>query len=291
MKVINVENVSFRYKRAREYSLKGVSFNVKKGELLGVIGPSGSGKSTLCLTLNGIIPNSIKGEFAGDVIIRDPKTGKEYNTKETPVPKLSTLVGLVLQNPESQLFNMTVEEEIAFGLENLGFDRNEILRRLRWALEVTGLRGLEKEFPPNLSGGQQQRLAIAAVLAMEPSVIVLDEPTSQLDPVGRKEVLGLVSLLRKEHGITVVLVEHHTDYILRFADRVIVMNGGEIVLEGKPEEIVEEAETLNGLGIKLPPTVEISYELKRRGFLKKPVITEEELLSLIRSLPNWAFHR
>jgi len=279
MNVISVEDLSFRYRRAREYSLKNVSFKVRQGELLGIIGPSGSGKSTLCLTLNGVIPNSIKGEFSGDVIVRDPETGEEYNTKETPVAKLSTLVGLVLQNPESQLFNMTVEEEIAFGLENLGFDRNEILRRLRWALEVTGLRGLENEFPPNLSGGQQQRLAIAAVLAMEPAVLVLDEPTSQLDPVGRKEVLGLVSLLRKEHGITVVLVEHHTDYILRFADRVLVMAGGEIVLEGTPREIAEEAETLKRLGVKLPPSLEISHELRKRGMLKGPAITEEELLS------------
>ncbi|ASJ14350.1 energy-coupling factor ABC transporter ATP-binding protein [Thermococcus radiotolerans] len=279
MNVISVEDLSFRYRRAREYSLKNVSFKVRQGELLGIIGPSGSGKSTLCLTLNGVIPNSIKGEFSGDVIVRDPETGEKYNTKETPVAKLSTLVGLVLQNPESQLFNMTVEEEIAFGLENLGFDRNEILRRLRWALEVTGLRGLENEFPPNLSGGQQQRLAIAAVLAMEPAVLVLDEPTSQLDPVGRKEVLGLVSLLRKEHGITVVLVEHHTDYILRFADRVLVMAGGEIVLEGTPREIAEEAETLKRLGVKLPPSLEISHELRKRGMLKGPAITEEELLS------------
>ena len=286
MNVISVENLSFRYRRASEYSLKNVSFDVRQGELLGIIGPSGSGKSTLCLTLNGIIPNSIKGDFSGDVIVRDPETGEEYNTKETPVAKLSTLVGLVLQNPESQLFNMTVEEEIAFGLENLGFDRNEILRRLRWALEVTGLRGLEREFPPNLSGGQQQRLAIAAVLAMEPAVLVLDEPTSQLDPVGRKEVLGLVSLLRKEHGITVVLVEHHTDYILRFADRVLVMADGKIVLEGTPREIADEAETLKRLGVKLPPSLEISHELRKRGMMKVPAITEEELLSGIEYPPG-----
>ncbi|ASI99794.1 ATP-binding cassette domain-containing protein [Thermococcus celer] len=281
MKVISVENLSFKYRRARSYSLKDVSFEVKKGELLGVIGPSGSGKSTLCLALNGIIPNSIKGEFSGDVVIRDPRTGEEYNTKETPVSKLPTVVGLVLQNPESQLFNMTVEEEVAFGLENLGLDRNEILRRLRWALEVTGLRGLEKEFPPNLSGGQQQRLAIAAVLAMRPAILVLDEPTSQLDPVGKREVLGLVSLLRKEHGMTVVLVEHHTDYVFRFADRILVMDDGGIVLEGTPREVAEEAETLRKLGIKLPASLEISHELRKRGIIESPAFTEEELLSRI----------
>ncbi|ACJ15849.1 hypothetical cobalt transport ATP-binding protein [Thermococcus onnurineus NA1] len=284
MNVITVENLSFRYRRAKEYSLRDVSFEVRRGELLGIIGPSGSGKSTLCLTLNGIIPHSIRGDFSGEVIVRDPGTGEEYNTIETPVAKLSTVVGLVLQNPESQLFSMTVEEEIAFGLENLGLDRNEIMRRLRWVLEVSGLKGLEKEFPPNLSGGQKQRLAIAAVLAMKPSVLVLDEPTSQLDPLGRNEVLGLVLLLRKEHGITVVLVEHHTDYILRFADRIIVMDKGSIVLEGKPREIAEEAETLRRLGINLPPSLEISYELKKRGLISRLALTEEELLSGIRSL-------
>ncbi|WP_258084693.1 ATP-binding cassette domain-containing protein [Thermococcus thermotolerans] len=279
MNVITVENLSFRYRRAAEYSLKDVSFEVRKGEMLGIIGPSGSGKSTLCLTLNGIIPQSIKGEFSGDVVIRDPRTGEEYNTKETPVSRLSTVIGLVLQNPESQLFNMTVEEEIAFGLENLGLERNEILRRLRWVLEVTGLSGLEREFPPNLSGGQQQRLAIASVLAMEPAVLVLDEPTSQLDPVGRREVLGLISLLRKEHGMTVILVEHHTDYILRFADRVLVMDGGHVIMEGTPRELAEEVETLKKLGIKLPPSLEISHELRKRGVIKAPALTEEELLS------------
>jgi energy-coupling factor transport system ATP-binding protein len=281
MNVISVEDLRFRYRRAERYSLKDVSFTVKRGELLGIIGPSGSGKSTLCLTINGIIPNSIKGEFGGDVVITDPRTGEEYNTKETPVPTLSAVVGLVLQNPESQLFNMTVEEEIAFGLENLGLERNEILRRLRWALEVTGLRGLEGEFPPNLSGGQQQRLAIAAVLAMDPSIIVLDEPTSQLDPVGRREVLGLVSLLNREHGITVVLVENHTDYILRYADRVIVMDRGEIVLQGTPEEVAEEADTLRKLGVKLPPALEVSHELKKRGVLGETVLTPEAFLRLI----------
>lgn len=282
MNVITVEGLSFKYRRAERYSLRDVSFTVKKGELVGIIGPSGSGKSTLCLTLNGIIPNSIKGDFKGDVVIRDPRTGEEFNTRETPVPRLSTVVGLVLQNPESQLFNMTVEEEIAFGLENLGLERNEILRRLRWALEVTGLKGLEKEFPPNLSGGQQQRLAIAAVLAMGPSILVLDEPTSQLDPVGRKEVLGLVSLLNREHGMTVVLVEHHTDYILRYADRVMVMADGSMVMEGKPEEIAEEAEELRKLGVKLPPVLEVSHELRKRELLDRVVLTPEELLSRIR---------
>jgi len=190
---------------------------------------------------------------------------------------------LVLQNPDSQLFNMTVEEEVAFGLENLALDPNEIGRRVRWALGISGLWGLENEFPPNLSGGEKQRLAIAAVFAMRPQVLVLDEPTSQLDPLGREEVLGLLSLLRREYGITIVLVEHHTDYILRHADRVLVMDAGRVIFEGTPAEVAEETELLKSLGVKIPASLEISYELRKRGKLKKLLITPEELLSELRS--------
>ena len=276
MNVVEVENLGFTYRRAEKPSLHDVSFSVRKGEMIGVIGPSGGGKSTLCLTLNGIIPNSIKGDFNGTILIRDPWTGEEFNTLETPVSKLSTIVGLVLQNPESQLFNMTVEEEVAFGPESLGIERNEVLRRVRWALKVTGLRGLEKEFPPNLSGGQQQRLAIAAVLAMRPSILVLDEPTSQLDPRGKREVLGLISLLNREHGITVILVEHHTGYLFRNADRILVVADGTIALEGKPEEIAEEVETLRRIGVKIPPSIEVSHELRKRGLVEGLSLTPEE---------------
>ncbi|WP_297461617.1 ATP-binding cassette domain-containing protein [Thermococcus sp.] len=282
MNVVEVENLSFRYRRTRSRSLRDVNLTIKQGELVGVIGPSGSGKSTLSLTLNGVIPNLIKGEFEGRVLIRDPRTGEEFDTRETPVPRLSTVVGLVLQNPESQLFNMTVEEEIAFGLENLGLDRNEILRRIRWVLEVTGLKGLEKEFPPTLSGGQKQRLAIACVLAMKPSILVLDEPTSQLDPLGRKEVLGLVSLLNREHGITVVLVEHHTGYLFRHADRILVMDGGSVVMDGRPSEIAEEVEKLREIGVKLPASLEASHELRERGLVDGLALTPEEFSSILR---------
>jgi len=276
--LIRVEGVSFRYPRAKEYSLKNINLKVRKGEFLGILGASGSGKSTLCLTFNGIIPHSIKGEFRGDVYV------KGYNTKDTSVARLSTIVGLVMQNPDSQLFNMTVEEEIAFGLENLGLDTEEIKRRVRWALKITGLEGLENEFPPNLSGGQKQRLAIASVLAMKPEVLVLDEPTSQLDPLGKEQVLSLVTLLNKEQGITIILVEHNTEYLLSFADRVIVLDKGEIILEGKPKQVFEEVETLERLGIKIPASVKIAHELKKRGILKKAALDEKELLYEILDL-------
>lgn len=277
MMVVETEDLSFKYRRAKDYAIRDINLKVRKGEFLGILGASGSGKSTLCLTLNGIIPNSINGEFEGNVYV------KGVSTREVSPAKLSTAVGLVLQNPESQLFNMTVEEEIAFGLENLGIEVDEIRRRINWALKITGLQGLENEFPPNLSGGQKQRLAIASVLAMRPEVIVLDEPTAQLDPLGREQVLSLVTLLNKEQGITIILVEHNTDYMLSFADRVIVMDRGEIIMEGKPREIFEEAELLKSLGIRLPASIKIGAELKRRGVLEKAALTEEELIEALKN--------
>lgn len=276
--MIRVEDLSFKYTEAKEYSLKDISFRVKKGEFLGILGASGSGKSTLCLTFNGIIPHSIKGDFEGNVFV------KGYNTKEASVAELSKIVGLVLQNPDSQLFNMTVEEEVAFALENLGLNVEEIRRRVYWALKITGLEGLEKEFPPNLSGGQKQRLVIASVLALKPEVLVLDEPTSQLDPIGREQVLSLITLLNKEQGITIVLVEHNTEYLFDFANRIIVLDKGELVMEGKPREIFEEADYLRKLGIRIPVSVKIGAELKRRRLLEKAALNDKELIKAIRAL-------
>ncbi|AIF69016.1 cobalt ABC transporter ATPase [Palaeococcus pacificus DY20341] len=278
MALIRVEDLSFKYLGSEDYSLKGINLKVKKGEFLGILGASGSGKSTLCLTFNGIIPHSISGEFEGNVYV------KGYNTKDTSVAELSTLVGLILQNPDSQLFNMTVEEEVAFGLENLGLDVEEIKRRIKWALKLAGLEGLENEFPPNLSGGQKQRLAIASVLAMKPEVLVLDEPTSQLDPLGREQVLSLVTLLNKEQGITTIMVEHNTDYLLNFADRVIVMDKGEIILEGKPRQVFEEVELLNRLGIKIPTSVKIGHRLKEKGCINRAALNEKEIVKELRRL-------
>lgn len=276
--MIRVEELSFKYAGAKDYSLKDINLKVKKGEFLGILGASGSGKSTLCLTFNGIIPHSIKGEFNGNVFV------KGYNTKEASVAELSKLVGLVLQNPDSQLFNMTVEEEVAFALENLGLDLEEIRRRIYLALKITGLEGLEKEFPPNLSGGQKQRLVIASVLAMRPEILVLDEPTSQLDPLGREQVLSLITLLNKEQGITIVLVEHNTEYLFDFADRIIVLDKGELVMEGKPRDVFEEAEFLRCLGIRIPTSVKVGAELKKRGLLERAALNDKELIKAIKAL-------
>ena len=271
--MIEVRDVTFHYPRSTRPALEGVSLTIGDGEFIGILGPSGSGKSTLALTLNGIIPNSIRGTFLGEVIIRDPKTGKAFKTTETPVPKLSTLVGLVLQNPESQLFNMTVEDEVAFALENLGLPREEIAERVEWALKVTGLNGLEDEFPPNLSGGEKQRLAIASVIAMKPSHLVLDEPTSQLDPRGKREVLDVIKRLNRE-GTTVIMVEHDSRFLFRNADRLVVLSRGRIVLHGEPRKVAERVEELVEIGVKIPYSLLLSRAL---GF--PPALSPEEFPS------------
>jgi len=258
--MIDVRKVSFRYPRSERPALAGVNLRVEDGEFVGILGPSGSGKSTLALTLNGIIPNSIRGVFSGEVLVRDPRTGKTFKTTETPVSKLSTLVGLVLQNPESQLFNMTVEDEVAFALENLGLPREEIAKRVEWALRVVGLKGLESEFPPNLSGGEKQRLAIASVIAMKPSHLVLDEPTSQLDPKGKREVLRVIEELNRA-GTAVVMVEHDSRFLFRKADRLVVLSGGRVALQGTPREVAERVEELVDAGVKVPHSLLLSRAL------------------------------
>lgn len=275
MNVIEVRGLRFKYRRSQRYVLDGINLNIRKGEFLGIVGPSGSGKSTLCLTFNGIIPHSIRGDFEGEVIVTDPETGKRYSTNDTPVPKLSTIVGLVLQNPESQLFNMTVEEEVAFALENLGLPREEMLERIEWALRIAGLEDKREEFPPNLSGGEQQRLAIAAILAMKPKVLILDEPTTQLDPAGRRSVLEMISKLNREEGITIVLVDHNTDFLFRRANRIVVINSGRIILEGTPKELIPKIGELKELGIKLPPALEAYTRLKSQKSELAEIIIED----------------
>ena len=254
--MIEVREVYFSYRSAP--ALRGVSLTIGDGGIYGILGPSGSGKSTLALTLNGIIPDSIRGAFSGEVLVRDPKTGETFKTTETPVPKLSTLVGLVLQNPESQLFNMTVEDEVAFALENLGLPRDEIERRIRWALRAVNLEGREDEFPPNLSGGEKKRLAIASVIAMKPAHLVLDEPFAGLDAGSRRAIERLILELSRE--ITVVVIEHDSRFLFREARELFVLDGGRLVMSGEID-----VEKLVELGVKVPPEALLRRALGRNA--------------------------
>jgi energy-coupling factor transporter ATP-binding protein EcfA2 len=245
--VILAKDLGFRYSGSASRAIDGVGLSIRSGEFVLLTGPSGCGKSTLCRCLNGLIPNFYQGELAGELLVDGVSAASQLTSE------VSRKVGYVFQNPENQLFALTVEKDIAFGPENLGLSREEIRKRVDWAMDTTGTRGLRDLAPYELSGGQQQRVALAGILAMEPSVIVLDEPTSFLDPRTAEGVVKAVDDLRREHNIAVVVVEHRLDLVARFADRIVVMDKGRIVDDGRLEEVLDrDYERLSGLGVGVP---------------------------------------
>lgn len=256
--VIEVSHLTFTYPGGAT-ALKDVTFKVKQGEYLVIMGPNGAGKTTLCLFLNGVIPNVTGGIVQGSVRVM----GK--NTFEHHVYELALNVGMVLQDPEAQLFASDVRSEVAFAAENLGMNREEILKRIEWALKTVRLEGMEQRTPRQLSGGQKQRLAIAAALVMRPDILVLDEPTSQLDPVGTNEVFSVLQRLNRELGMTVVLSSHNSEIIAEYADRILLLDKGEIVADGTPAEIFSNIDLLKKTFVKIPDVTLLEYKL-----LKKP---------------------
>lgn len=258
--------------------LKGLDLGVEEGEFLGLMGPTGCGKTTLCLALIGLVPQATGGDFDGRLIV----TG--LDTCDHSVAELSTRVGLVFQDAESQLFNMTVEDEVAFGLESLGVPRGEMLDRIAWALNVVRLEDLRDRSTVHLSGGQKKRLAIAAVLAMQPRVLVLDEPLAGLDPVGKFEVLSVVEKLKQEMAMTIVMVEQQAEAIAAFADRVAVLHDGHITMAGTPRDIFSQVEAMRSLGLAVPQVSELAWLLNRDYDADLAFITEEEARESLMAL-------
>jgi energy-coupling factor transporter ATP-binding protein EcfA2 len=215
MPLIETRNLTYTYPSAEKPSITDVSIKIEKGQFTLITGPSGCGKTTLCRCFNGLIPHFYQGQLKGDA------TAAGLNVTEHPIFDLAKHVGLVFQNPENQLFALSVEKDVAFGLENLGIAREEMRKRVDQALELTGIYDLRDRAPHELSGGQQQRVAIASVLAMQPEVIVLDEPTSFLDPLSAKKIFEVIYDLNKRLGITVVLVEHRLDLTAKYVDHII----------------------------------------------------------------------
>lgn len=244
---------------------------IKENEFILLTGPSGCGKTSLCRCLNGLIPNFYQGEWSGELYV----DGLDVTTQ--PTSELSRSVGYVFQNPENQLFALTVEKDIAFGPENLGFTREEIRDRIEQAMKVTGTSSLRELAPYELSGGQQQRVALAGVLAMKPRVVVLDEPTSFLDPRTAEDVMQAAAALRKDLGVTIIVVEHRLDLVSRYADRIIVMDRGSIVADGDLEQIIdEESDMLEGLGVGVPRVSLLWTMLRRDGLVNGKVPTHVE---------------
>jgi len=282
MVLIETNNLTYTYPGGTKPSLLNVSIKIEKGEFTLITGPSGCGKTTLCRCFNGLIPHFYQGELKGEVVVAG------LQVAEKQIYELAKHVGLVFQNPENQLFALSVEKDVAFGLENLGVPREELRARVDWALRLTGIQDLRERAPYELSGGQQQRVAIASVLAMQPEIIVLDEPTSFLDPLGAKKIFEDIYKLNKKLGITVVLVEHRLDLTARYADHIITMDEGRIALDGDPREILN-SEQARLIGVGIPKATRLYQILQKDGidfggFI--PLCSEELAASLREALKN-----
>ena len=271
MSLITLENIVYRYHAEQEnYILNDVSFNIEKGEWITIIGANGSGKSTLVKTLNGLnVPKS------GNVII----DGLELN--EENIWDIRQKVGMVFQNPDNQFVGSTVVDDVAFGLENIGMPREEMIVKIDQALQQVGMEKFKNHEPARLSGGQKQRVAIAGILALAPEIIVLDEATSMLDPKGRAEVLSTVQAIKEQNNLTVISITHDLNEAAQ-ADRIFVMEKGKIKYENKPEEIFKLGEELVELGLNVPFVEQLKTELISRGdSLPDDYMTEERLVELL----------
>jgi energy-coupling factor transport system ATP-binding protein len=258
MAVIETHNLTYTYPGAAKPSISDVSLAVQKGEFVLITGPSGCGKTTLCRTFNGLIPQFYQGELKGEIKVADLDAAKH------PTYEMAKRVGLVFQNPENQLFALSVEKDVAFGLENLGFPRNEMRKRVDWALNLTGISDLRDRSPHEMSGGQQQRVAIAAVLAMQPEIIVLDEPTSFLDPLSAEKIFEVIHDLNKKLGFTVVLVEHRLDLTAKYADHIVIMDQGKVRFDGETREVLSNEEA-RLIGVGIPKATLLFEMLKKDG--------------------------
>ena len=263
--IATFNDVSYLYPRSKKPVLYKINLEIYKGEFLGLIGPTGAGKTTLCQALNGIVPQFYGGRFFGSVKIA------ELDTTENKISDLSRHVAAVFEDPETQLVTTSVENEIAFALENQKISPEEIRRRIPGVLEVVRLEGSEKRHPHELSGGQKQRLSIAAALATQPSLLILDEPTSQLDPVGAQEVFATVRELNREMGITVLMASHSAEEMAEYADRIALMSDAQLLMTGTPDEIYSQVDLLEGVHLRPPQVAKSIYMINSRG-VKVPEI-------------------
>ena len=254
-----IKDVSYKYPRSTDFVLSDINLDIKKGEFLGLIGPTGAGKSTLCMALNGIVPQFYGGRFFGSVTVSD------LDTLEHPISELANYVGQVFEDPETQLISTSVENEIAFALENLKVPREEIIARIPGVLEAVRLEGTEDKHPHELSGGQKQRLAIAAAIAVQPDLLIFDEPTSQLDPVGTEEVFQTALELNRELGMTIVMASHSAEEMAAYTDRVALLSNGQIAQVGRPDEIYSDIENLIINELRPPQVARTFYHIQQAG--------------------------
>jgi energy-coupling factor transporter ATP-binding protein EcfA2 len=277
--VISVEGLTFIYPGSSLKALHDINLGINAGEFIGITGPAGAGKSTLLLTFNGIIPHFQEGTFQGQIRIN----GRD--TFETSCAELSRQIGSVFQDPEAQIVASTVEEEIAFGLENLAVDPMEIDSRINESLNLIGISQLRSRSTHELSGGQKQRVAIAAAVALRPQILILDEPTSELDPIGTMEVFEVLKSLNQKHELTIIVVEQKINILVEYVNRMLIMNQGGVISDGEPRRIINEPELLTSVGLNPPPVSELAIELKKAGVYSEeiPITVDEAYWGLLKS--------
>jgi len=256
--IIEIRDYSWQYLNTENPALNGVNLDIYEGEFVGIIGPNGAGKTTLALSLDGLIPGQYHGVKQGTVKVM----GKEVEAY--PRGELQRQVGVVFSDPEAQFTAMTVEDELVFGLENLGLSIPEIRERLEWVTELTALKSLLPKPPYEISGGQKQRVALAAVLAMMPKIMVLDEPTSMLDPVSRKRIFEVLGRLKREQNNTVIVIEHSLENLIPLADRMILLSEGQVALQGPTRTFFQQIALLLEKGIYPPEAMQFFYRLVQR---------------------------
>lgn len=279
--IVVVEGVHFKYPTGQGEALKGVSFTVRRGEFVGITGPTGAGKTTLTLCLRGLIPHSQGGRMEGSVTVCG------MNTREVTPPQIGEKVGLVFQDPESQIIGLTVAEDLAFGPENYGWPRDRILSEISRLLTLVRLDGMADRETFGLSGGEKQRVALAGGLMMSPDLLILDEPTSELDPIGKAEVFDAVRRLRDEHNTTIIMVEHAVEPLAEFADRILMMDQGQLVAQGTPRELFRDIDLFHRTGgERVPQVAELLFALEQDGLISPDQfsLSESDALAVISRL-------
>lgn len=278
---ITIRDLWFRYPTAANATIRGVDLTIDEGEFVGLIGPSGAGKSTLCQALKGLIPHTTPGEVEGVVEVFGTDVTQHASSAE------HARIGLVLQDPEAQIIGMTVREDLAFGPENYEVDPAEIARRSLVCLESVGLADLMDRDTYTLSGGQKQRLAIASALMLEPDVLILDEPTSELDPIGKDQVFAILATLREQRKITVIIVEHEVDRLARLVDRIVVVDGGRVVADGSPLDVLATPGARERTaGERLPGAADFTLHLTETGMFPSltPTLDLDDALGQVSQL-------
>nr|MBD3312154.1 ATP-binding cassette domain-containing protein [archaeon] len=281
MTVIEFKDFKWHYFEREEHDLQGVNLKIKKGEFVGLLGPSGSGKTAFCYSIMGVVPHLSQGRVKGGKVIIDG-----LDTQDSSIGELSSRVGIIMQSPKSQLTGagLTIEEEVAFGLENTGVPRSEMGKRIKSVLKRVGLYELRKRSPFEVSGGQMQKVGIASVLVLEPKILILDEPTGYLDPGGTEAVFSLVKKLNNQ-GKTIIIVTHKLEYLARYADRIILFNNGRVVRDGSPQEILSDTKLLKRNKIDPLPVTLLGEALKKKRKWKQELpITVKEAVEGLRKV-------